>query len=318
MIKKGTLIAAFSALLFTANVSAETRLVVGSTATVSPFYGYFVSISNIINDNMPGYRATTIETGASVENLVRMGRGQLDMGMVTTDLMGDAINGEGKFEGNPVDARLLWVYFNIPQVTLARKDSEINGFQDLDGKSFGPGMRGSATEAATQLVLDLFDVKPKYFHGSAQDQMDAMKNREVVAWTASSMGHKISASQIDVGSFIDLKPLSLTDEEIEIIKANVPQLSIETIPAGAGEGYPEFTTWSMGLGVAAMANMDEDTAYNIVKHVMENRTPQTNAMPRTADFDFIDLTLKFANTPLHPGAIKYFEEQGYEVPANLK
>ena len=164
MFRKGTLVAMLSALMMTANVSAETRLAIGSTSTVSPFYGYFVSVSNIINENMPGFRATTIETGASVENLVRMGRGQLDMGMVTTDLMGDAINGEGKFKGNAVDAKLLWVYFNIPQTTLVREDSGVETLQDLEGKPFAPGMRGSATEAATQAVLELLEIQPKYFH----------------------------------------------------------------------------------------------------------------------------------------------------------
>ena len=318
MFRKGTLVAMLSALMMTANVSAETRLAIGSTSTVSPFYGYFVSVSNIINENMPGFRATTIETGASVENLVRMGRGQLDMGMVTTDLMGDAINGEGKFKGNAVDAKLLWVYFNIPQTTLVREDSGVETLQDLEGKPFAPGMRGSATEAATQAVLELLEIQPKYFHSSAQDQMDAVKNKRVVGWTASSMGHKVSASQIDVGSFVDLRPLSLTEEEAQKIKEGIPQLNIEQVPAGAAEGYPAYTTWSMGLGVAATADMDEETAYNIVKSVMENREPQTQAMPRTADFDFIDLTLKFANTPIHPGAVKYFEEQGYDVPAELK
>lgn len=318
MFKKATIVAMASALLATTNVGAETRLAIGSTSTVSPFYGYFVSVSNIINDNMPGYRATTIETGASVENLVRMGRGQIDMGMITTDLMGDAINGEGKFEGNPVDARLLWVYFNIPQVTLVRQDSDVEALQDLDGKPFGPGLRGSATEAATQAVLELLGIQPKYFFSSAQDQMDAVKNKRVVGWTASSMGHSVSASQIDVGSFVPLRPLSLTEEEAKKIQEGIPQLNIEHVPAGAAEGYPAFTTWSMGLGVAATADMDEDTAYNIVKSVMENRGPQTQAMPRTADLDFIALTLQFANTALHPGAIRYFEEQGYEVPAELK
>lgn len=318
MFRKSTLLAAFSAVVLTANVSAETRLAIGSTSTVSPFYGYFVSVSNIINENMPGYRATTIESGASVENLVRMGRGQFDMGMITTDLMGDAIKGEGKFKGNPVDAKLLWVYFNIPQMTLVRQDSGVETLRDLNGKAFAPGLRGSATEAASQAVLELLEIKPKYFLGSAQDQMDAVKNKNVVGWTSSSMGHHVSASQIDVGSFVPLRPLSLTEEEAEKIKKGIPQLNIEHIPAGAAEGYPAFTTWSMGLGVAATADMDEETAYNIVKSVMENRTPQTNAMPRTADFDFIDLTLQFANTPIHPGAVRYFEEQGYDVPAELK
>jgi len=318
MLKRTTLLAAISALMVSASAAADTRLAIGSTSTVSPFYSYFVSVSNIINDNMPGYRATTVETGASVENLVRMGRGQLDMGMITTDLMDDAIKGEGKFKGHAVDAKLLWVYFNIPQLTLVREDSGVQSFSDLDGKDFAPGMRGSATEAATETVLDLLKIKPKYFRASAQDGMDAVKDKRVVGWTSSSMGHRVSASQIDVGSFVALRPLSLTAEQAEQVEANIPQLNVEQVPAGAADGYPAFTTWSMGLGVAATADMDEETAYNIVKSVMEHRDPQTNAMPQTADFDFIELTLQFANTPLHPGAVKYFEEQGYDVPAELK
>ena len=318
MIKKGILFTTFSALCLSSVASADTKLAIGSTSTVSPFYGYFVSVSNIINENMPGYKATTIETGASVENLVRMGRGQIDMGMITTDLMGDAIEGKGKFKGHEVDAKLLWVYFNIPQMTLVRKDSGVKELQDLDGIDFAPGFRGSGTEAATQAVLELLDIKPKFFLGSAQDEMDAVKDKRAVGWTSSAMGHKVSASQIDVGSFVDLRPISLTDDEAETIKEGLPQLNIEKVPAGAAEGYPEFTTWSMGLGVAATDEMDKDTAYNIVKSVMENRDAQTHAMPQTEDLDFMELTLKFAKTPLHPGAVKYFEEQGYEVPTELK
>lgn len=318
MIKKNVLLAALSALFLSFNAGAATKLAIGSTSTVSPFYGYFVSVSNVINDNMPGYKATTIETGASVENLVRMGRGQLDMGMITTDLMDDAIKGEGKFKGHPIDAKILWVYFNIPQFTLVREDSGVQNLQDLNGKDFHPGMRGSATEAATQAVFDALDIKAKNFLASAQDGMDAVKDKRVVGWTSSSMGHKVSASHIDVGSFVPLRPLGLTNEQAEQIRKEIPQLSIERIPAGAAEGFPEFTTWSMGLGVAATADMDEETAYKIVKSVMENRRPQTNSMPQTEELDFIELTLKFANTPIHPGAIKYFEEQGYEVPAELR
>lgn len=318
MIRKSALLMAVSALFLSAGVSAETRLAIGSTSTVSPFYGYFVSVSNIINDTMPGYRATTVETGASVENLVRMGRGQLNMGMVTTDLMGDAIKGEGKFKGHAVDAKLLWVYFNIPQMTLVRQDSGVQSLDDLDGKDFAPGMRGSATEAATQRVLEVLGIKPKYFLASAQDGMDAVKDKRVVGWTSSSMGHRLSASQIDVGSFVALRPIGLTEQQAEQVKEQIPVLSVERIPAGAGEGYPEFLTWSMGLGVAATSAMDDDTAYAIVKSVMENRGPQTNSMPQTENLDFIELTLKFANTPIHPGAIRYFEEQGYDVPARLR
>ena len=33
--------------------------------------------------------------------------------------------------------------------------------------------------------------------------------------------------------------------------------------------------------------------------------------------DFVDMTLKYATSPLHPGAIKYFKEVGANIPDRL-
>ena len=33
--------------------------------------------------------------------------------------------------------------------------------------------------------------------------------------------------------------------------------------------------------------------------------------------DFVEMTLKYATSPLHPGAIKYFKEVGASIPDRL-
>lgn len=296
---------------------AQEQLSIGSTAATSPFYGYFVSVANIINDKVEGVQASVVESGATIENLKRIGRGQMDMGLITTNSLSDAYNGVGVFEGAPVNSKLLWVYFTAPQVTLVREDSDIEALEQLEGLNFHTGMRGSSTEATTDAVFESLGINVEAFRSGGTDAEDAFKNGRIAGITASSMGLKLSASQIDLNSSVGVKPINLTDEQITVVRKHHPQLSIIDIPAGAGDGLPAFTTWAFALGTSAGADMSEETAYQIVKAVLENRELQTNAMKSTGNVDFAEATLKYATSPLHPGAIRYLREIGMDVPENL-
>ena len=60
---------------------AETRLAFGATNSQSAHYAYFASLAKIINSAYPeAYQASVVETGATVDNLKRMARDQLDFG----------------------------------------------------------------------------------------------------------------------------------------------------------------------------------------------------------------------------------------------
>jgi len=45
---------------------------------------------------------------------------------------------------------------------------------------------------------------------------------------------------------------------------------------------------------------------------------QANAMASLKDENLADITLQFGTIPLHPGAARWFEEQGIDLPAKLK
>ena len=136
------LAAVLSAGLAAGSAQAEEQLLIGSTSTSSSQYGYFVSVGQIINQHVDGVRSSVVETGATVDNLRRIVRGQVDMGLVTTNVGYHAYAGEGDFEGRPVDNRLLWVYSAAPQNVVMREDAGVSSIADLEGGKTQSGNHG--------------------------------------------------------------------------------------------------------------------------------------------------------------------------------
>lgn len=297
--------------------TAEERLAIGATSATSAFYGYFVSVANIINSKIDGVTAKVVETGATIDNLKRIKRGQLDMGLVTTNALSDAYNGLGKFKGNPVKSKVLWVYFVAPQTTLARVDSGVKDFGDLAGRKFGGGSRGSSTEATMAAVLKTFDIKPDYFKGGGTDLINATKDGQIVGMVSSSMGEAFSSTQIDLYTFGKMLPLSISDEQAAKIRKHHPQLTVVDMPADIIKGSPAYKTWAFALATAASAELSEEMGYRITKAVLENRQPQTDAMKATGAINFARATIEMSTSPLHPGTIRYLRELGLEVPDHL-
>ena len=137
-----TLLAGAAAIAMTTTIaSAETRLAFGATNAQSAHYAYFAALAKVVNEANPDYQASVVETGATVDNLKRMARGQLDLGLITTSALYHANNGIKTFEGEPIESKLLWAYSLAPQNVVVRQDSGISRFEDLAGARFGPGQR---------------------------------------------------------------------------------------------------------------------------------------------------------------------------------
>lgn len=293
-------------------------LLIGSTSASSSHYGYFVAVGQLINENAEGLRATVVETGATMDNIRRMERGQVDLGLVTTNVVQHAAAGKNDFEGKPQDLKLLWVYTGAPQNVVMRADAGVDSLTGLSDVRFNPGIKGSATEATTEAVFSTLGLTADYVRGSTTDIVGMIKDNRVAGYVKSGSGNKLDGSTMDIATSTDIAILGLTPEQADKLRAEMPDISVVDIPEGAADGIPAYTTWSFGVGVAAPASMDEDTAYKIVKAVMEDETAQANAMASLKGANLADMTVQFGTIPLHPGAAKWFEEQGIELPAKLK
>ena len=65
------------------------------------------------------------------------------------------------------------------------------------------------------------------------------------------------------------------------------------------------------------AEMSEDLVYEITKAIFEN-VEDLRAVHPAANQTTIDFTLSATPIPLHPGAIRYYEEAGATVPDALR
>lgn len=296
----------------------ETDLLIGSVSASSSHYAYFVAVGQLINENAEGLRASVVETGGTMDNVRRMARGQVDFGTVTTNVQRHAVEGTNDFEGKAQDLTLLWVYTGAPQNVVVRADADVDSLEDLKEVRFNPGMRGSATEATTEAVFETLGLSADFVRGSTTDIVGMIKDNRVAGYVKSGAGNKLDGSTMDIATSTDISILGLTDDQAETLRSEMPDISVVNVPEGAADGLPAYTAWSFGVGVAAPSTMDEDVVYQVVKVIMEDKEAQANAMSSLKGMNLADVTLQYGTIPLHPGAARWFEEQGIELPEKLK
>lgn len=302
----------------TAMSAQAADLLIGSTSASSSHYGYFVAVGQLINENAEGVNATVVETGATMDNINRMARGQIDLGLVTTNVAQHANAGTKAFEGKAQDLRLLWVYTGAPQNVIVRADAGVESLAGLAGTPFNPGIKGSATESTTEAVFAALGIETDYVRGSTTDIVNSIKDNRLAGYVKSGSGVMLDSSTMDIATSTDIATLGLSTEQADTLRAQMPDISVVDIPAGAAAGLPAYTTWSFGVGVAAPVSMDDETAYQIVSAIMADQSAQANAMASLKGANLAEMTLQFGTIPLHSGAARWFKEQGIELPAKLQ
>lgn len=311
------ILTALLAVVLLSGAFAQQRIALGATNATSSHYGYFAALAKIINENVEDVQASVVETGATVDNLARMARGQIDMGLITTNTLYHAYYGQQGFADQPIESELLWVYSLAPQNIIVRRDSGIEDISALEGVRYGPGQRGSSTEATSQLVMELFGVAPEWVRGSNDELAAAIKDNRAAGFIKSAVNQSFDPLTQDIATFTPLRVLGLSDEQVALIQENLPELSIVDMPGGDAEGTGPYTTYGFLIGVSAAPELDEELAYQITKAVMEDEVEQASAFPGLDGVDLAALTMQYATSPLHPGAIRYYREAGYEIPERL-
>jgi TRAP transporter TAXI family solute receptor len=294
------------------------KLAIGTTSASSSHYGYFVAVSKLINEKVGGVEANVVETGATLDNLRRLQRDQVDLGLVTTNVAHDAYNGNGDFEGKAYKPLMLWVYASAPQNVVVRKDAGVGSLQDLVGKEFNPGISGSATESTAEKIFSLLGIEPDWARGSTGDIVNQIKDNRVVGYVKSGSGKRLDASSIDIATLTPISIVGLSDAQAAKIRETFPNLSVVDVEDNqAGEGYPAYKTWAVGVAAVAQPDLDEDTAYQITKAIIEDQTAQAAAFSGLKGSAIPAMTMELSTIPLHPGAVRYYKEIGVEIPDSL-
>jgi uncharacterized protein len=135
------------------------RLSLATGNTTGVYYLLGGGYADLITKNMPGYQATAEATGASVENIQRVVRGDSDIAFTLADAAGDAATGKGAFTARQPISALARIYTNYTQV-IARADAGISGVADMRGKRVSTGSPNSGTENIALRLLKAAGLDP--------------------------------------------------------------------------------------------------------------------------------------------------------------
>lgn len=299
---------------------AQQRLSIATGGTGGVYYPYGGGLAELINNHVDGHTAVAEVTGASVENMGLIFRGDSDYALVLADTAYQAYTGTGAFEGRQVEnARALGsIYPNAVQlVTLA--DSGIDSLQDLKGKRVSVGAPGSGTELnakalmeANGLTYDDMETLRLNFNETA----DALRDGDIDAgfW---SVGPPTS-SILNLATTRDISLVGFTDEEIDNAQEEEPVFAPYELRAGIYEGVEEpVQTISIPNVLVVNADMPDDLAYQTTKVLFEH-TDELIAIHPAANDTTVEFSLSSTPIALHPGAIRYYEEVGAEIPDKLR
>lgn len=295
----------------------------GATPAASGFFAYFVSAGQAIEQGTEGRIVVNVmETGSSVDNLRRMRRGEMELGLSTVDVAGQASEGIGIFADEEpwTELRRLYLFAVVPNIYTVRTDANINDVAELEGKPFNPGITGSSTEAQTRDVFGVLGIKPELYSATTGDAIAAVQDGQIIGYSksAASAG-SADSSFLQLSTSTDVKVLGLNEEQVAKVREAHPYYSSLRVAAGV---YPnqeeEILTMGTAPGVVTTSEaLSEDDAYSIVKAVFDNRQLQVDAFPSIKDADFAAITMEHSVVPLHAGAVKYFREIGVEIPEHL-
>jgi len=312
--------AALVALSLGAPAVAQDQLSIATGGTGGVYYPMGGGLAEIINTHIEGYSATAEVTGASVENMGLIALGDADLAIALADTVAQAYTGTGRFDGQqlPMVRGIASLYANMVHI-VALDGSGITTLEDLRGKRVSIGAPGSGTEVNTAAILDAngisyddIDEQRLNFNETA----DALANGDIDAgfWSVGAP----TSSILNLATTQDITIIALTEEQLAAAKAADSTFATTTLAGGTYTGVDEdIAVLGIPNVLTVSSEMSDDLAYAITKAMFDN-IAELQAVHPAANQTTVEFTLDATPVPLHPGAIRYFEEIGATVPDALR
>ncbi len=299
-----------------AGAAEPSFITIGTGGVTGVYYPAGGAICRLVNRDREehGIRCTVESTGGSVYNVNMINTGDLDMGVVQSDVQYNAYNGTGEFQqgGAITDLRSVFSLHPEPYTVVARADAGVKTFDDLKGKRVNVGNPGSGQRATTEVLLEAKGWSMSDFALASElrpaEQSQALCDNRVDA-IIYAVGHPNGSIQ-EATTSCDAVLVEVSGEDVDaLIEAN-PYYRIATIPGGMYRGNPEdVTTFGVSATFVASAKVPEETIYQVTKAVFENLDDFKGLHPAFEVLTKEDMASGHS-APVHDGAMKYFEEAG--------
>lgn len=280
----------------------------GTSGTYYPLGG---AIATIITDET-GMETTAVSSNASADNVIALSEEEAEIAFVQTDVVANAVDGVNAFEDEPVDNVLALgsLYPETIQIVTTDK-SGIESVKDLEGKTVSVGAPGSGTYINAEQILEVYDM--------TMDDIDA-ENLDFGESTGGIQDGNIDAAFLTAGTPTgaveeltateEVSIVPVEEEKAEALVEKYPYYATDTVSEGTYGLKEDVDTVAVLAMLAVTDDMSEDAVYDITKAIYENTDKISH---QKAEQITLDSGLDGIGIDLHPGAEKYFDEEGVEA-----
>ncbi|WP_193074267.1 TAXI family TRAP transporter solute-binding subunit [Pseudomonas sp. FME51] len=308
----------YAAVAATPAVAQQNFITIGTGGQTGVYYVVGQSMCRLVNRNSNdhGIRCNAPSSGGSVANVNAIRGGEMDMGVVQSDIQYKAYEGIENFAdaGEFKEMRAVFALHGEPLTIVARRDADIEHVKDLKGKRFNIGNPGSGQRDTMDVVMDALGWTIKDFalasQLSASEQAAALgdNNIDAMVYVAGHPNGSIQEATTTVDSVI----VAVNGEEIDGIIAAQPYYAKAIIPGGMYRGNDEdIETFGVRATMVTSTKVPDETVYQTVKAVFDNFDRFKRLHPAFATLDEQEMIKEGLSIPLHDGAVRYYKERGW-------
>lgn len=278
---------------------------VAGGGTSGVYYGYGDALAQVLSEDL-GAEVAVAETAGSVDNLLRISRGEALVGFTQSDAAADAIGGEGAFDQPlPIQAiaRLYDEYLHV----VVRADSGVRTLADLSGRPLSLGARDSGVAVVANRVLEAAGV-------TGVDDRELGLAASITALERGQIdgffwvGGAPTPSVAQLAAHVPLRLLAIDDDVVEGLgRAHPGAYRFAELPVSA-------YTWAEPTATVAVPNylvVAADAPAAQVRAVLETLFDSRSQLAlRVPAAGLLDRRSAIFTDPidLHPGAVEYYRE----------
>jgi len=290
----------------------RTSLILATGGTAGTYYPFGGAMAQIWNTHIPGMNVTAQATGASIENMRLVGKGDAELAIVQNDVMDYAYKGIELFAGEKIETfnTIATLYPEIVQIVV-NPNSGINSVADMKGKSISVGDAGSGVEANAKQVLEAYgltfnDIQVK--HLSFRESASAFQDKQIDGFFVTA-GIPNPAIQ-EIATLGKVKLLSIDPATKQKLMDKYKFYTPFTIKKETYSGMvADAETLAVKATLIVNKNLKAETVYNLTKVLFEQQPALAQAHAKGKELSLQE-AVQGVSVPFHPGAEKYFKEKG--------
>lgn len=283
--------------------NADPQTIAGGVST-GIYYAYSSGLAKEMR--AVGFDTVAEETGGSVDNLLRVGRGEALLGFAQADTVVDAIAGVGVFDAPIPIAAVARVYDEyvqlvVPASSTAEQISDLKGLRVSVGETnSGVMVIADRVLSAAGLVDGAFERREIGIDGS----IAALERGEIDAffWVGGvpTPGIESLSKQLPL-RLLSIGPKVVDDME----QARSSVYRVSELPLGSYGTAGAVETMTVPNYLVTSANAPEALVYEATNVLFDSRARVSRTVPAVALLDQRQAIFT-SPVPLHPGAKKYY------------